>query len=113
MQLAKGAVGAGAALLAQYLGIELSDIEEVILAGAFGSFLRPDSACDIGLLPPVLWSKIRVAGNAAGAGARRLVCSDRERRRVDEILCRIEFLELASLPEFQSRFAREINFARI
>ena len=61
---------AGILLLARKLGVSVGDIEEVDIAGAFGNYIDPDSACAIGLIPPVLREKIVPVGNAAGAGAK-------------------------------------------
>ena len=110
LQLAKGAIATGIELLAAQLGIGLEGIGKILLAGAFGSYLRPESACRIGLLPPVLLGKISVAGNAAGGGAKMLACSGRELRRAQELAERITFIELAEQPGFQRAFARNMGF---
>ena len=77
VMLAKGAIAAGVELLAKTLGIEVSDIDRVLLAGAFGSFLNADNACRIGLLPAGLEGKATAVGNAAGVGACRMALSRR------------------------------------
>lgn len=112
VQLAKGAIAAGIELMAKQLGIALSDIEEVLLAGAFGSFIDPKSACAIGLLPPVLLPKVRAVGNAAGSGAKLLACSKLQQELADKLCKQIEFLELASLPEFQRTFGKQTAFSK-
>ncbi len=112
VQLAKGAIAAGIELMAKQLGIELTDIGEVLLAGAFGSFIDPQSACAIGLLPPVLLPKIRAVGNAAGSGAKLLAVSKEQQRLADRLVKEIEFLELASMPEFQRTFGKQTNFPK-
>lgn len=110
VQMAKGAIAAGIRLMAKHLGLETADIQEVLLAGAFGNFLNPKSACSISLLPPELLDKIRSVGNAAGSGARMLACSQEELKRTDSLIQQIEFLELASLPDFQIEFAKGMRF---
>jgi uncharacterized 2Fe-2S/4Fe-4S cluster protein (DUF4445 family) len=110
VQMAKGAIAAGIDLMAQHLGIELTEIHQVLLAGAFGSFIRPESACRIGLLPPVLAHRIQAVGNAAGSGARRLACNTEELNRAQRIVETTEFLELAALPGFQRCFAKNMEF---
>lgn len=110
VQLAKGAIAAGIALMASHLDIEIGDIRQVLLAGAFGSFIDAQNACRIGLLPPVLLERTRAVGNAAGSGARRLACSKSELQRAQEITRKTEFLELAALPEFQRCFAKNMGF---
>ena len=96
--------------MARELGIEISQIGKVLLAGAFGSFLKPESACRIGLLPAELLEKITAVGNAAGSGAKMMACSKDEFARTDELISHIEFIELASLPDFQREFAKNLRF---
>lgn len=86
------------------------DIAQVLLAGAFGSFIRPENACRIGLLPPALEGRIQAVGNAAGSGARRLACNRSELNRAQQIVEKTEFLELASLPGFRRCFAKNMEF---
>jgi len=110
VQMAKGAIHAGIMLMAKHLGIEISEIRTVLLAGAFGSYLNPESACRMGLLPAELRDRIASVGNAAGAGAKMLA-----RNRSCLNLCRYlvektEFLELASLPDFPRTFAKSMGF---
>ena len=110
VQLAKGAIYAGIFLMAKQLGITVSDIEKVQLAGAFGNYMNPESACRIGLLPEELLSKIEAVGNAAGSGAKMLACDKKLLSVTRKLTERIEFLELASLPEFSRTFAKAMNF---
>ncbi len=112
VQLAKGAIAAGIELMAKQLGISLADVGEVLLAGAFGSFIAPESACTIGLLPPILLPKIRAVGNAAGSGAKLLAVSREQQALADQLVKEIEFLELAALPEFQRTFGKQTNFSK-
>lgn len=110
VQLAKGAIRAGIQLMASKLGIGVGDIQRVLLAGAFGTFLNPASACRIGLLPEELGDRITAVGNAAGSGAKQLACDAGAMERCRELTGRIEFLELASLPQFPGTFARAMAF---
>ena len=110
VQMAKGAICAGVQLMAKQLGREVLDIKRVLLAGAFGSFMDPDSACRIGLLPEELQGRIVAVGNAAGSGAKLMARDKAEITRVQELKQKIEFLELASLKEFSGTFARAMNF---
>ena len=110
VQMAKGAIAAGIDLMASHLGIQIEDIRQVLLAGAFGSYIRPESACRIGLLPPVLLEKVRAVGNAAGSGSRRLACNRAELDRAQRIVDQAEFLELAAIPGFQRCFAKNMEF---
>ena len=110
VQLAKGAVCAGIIMMAKHLGISLDEIQKVQLAGAFGSYLNPENACRIGLLPEQLSGKIQSVGNAAGSGV-KMLARDKRLLEVTEMLAnKIEFLELATLPEFAKTFAKAMNF---
>ena len=106
VQMAKGAIAAGIRLMCGYLGITVREICRVILAGAFGSFLNPESACRIELLPAELSGRISAAGNLAGAGAKMMVINKKQFARTDELLKKVEFIELADLPAFQRTFAQ-------
>lgn len=110
VQMAKGAIAAGIELMAQYMGISLSQIHRVILAGAFGTFLNPDSACRIGLIPEVLAGKITAAGNLAGSGSKLMAKSKQQFALAQSLQEQIAFLELASLPNFQRTFAKNMTF---
>ena len=110
MQLAKGAISAGIHLLAERLGIQLSDIEQVCIAGAFGNYMDPDSACDIGLIPPELRSRVVPVGNAAGEGAKMALQNRAAWDRAETLARKAEFLELASLPQFQDEFVDCLEF---
>ena len=110
VQMAKGAIAAGIHLMAKELDIAITDIDQVLLAGAFGNFLNPESACRIGLLPAELADKIKPVGNAAGSGAKLLACNQEELALTNQLINRIAFLELASLPDFQREFAKNMRF---
>ena len=111
VQLAKAAIRAGIELMCEHLGVKFADIQNVLLAGAFGNYLNPESACRIGMIPSVLQSKIVPIGNAAGEGA-KLCAVSRERFDYSKILAaETEFLELASKPAFQDRFVDALEFS--
>lgn len=110
VQMAKGAIAAGIHLMVEYLGITVGDIDRCILAGAFGSFMDPESACRIGLLPEELRGKIKAAGNIAGSGSKMLAVNKGQLALAQRLVEKIEFLELASLPNFQRTFAKNMSF---
>jgi uncharacterized 2Fe-2S/4Fe-4S cluster protein (DUF4445 family) len=110
VQLAKAAIRAGIELLCERLGVEVQDIRQVFLAGAFGSFMDPRSACRIGMIPPVLLDKISAIGNAAGEGAKLCALSRAEYDYSKQLAANTEFLELASLPQFQDRYVDALEF---
>ena len=110
LQLAKAAIASGVHLLAKKQGIELDEIKTVWLAGAFGSFLSPVSACRIGLIPEELDGRISAVGNAAGEGAKLVLMDARMWRYARQLSSEAGFLELAAMPEFQDRFVDELMF---
>lgn len=100
VQLAKAAIRAGIELMCKKRGIDVEDIQKVYLAGAFGNYMDPASACAIGMIPNCLEERIEPIGNAAGVGAR--ACALREETFIyaTALAEKAEFLELASIPEF-------------
>ena len=111
VQLAKAAIRAGIELLAAKLGVEIGDIQRVYLAGAFGNYLDPGSACRIGMIPPVLLDRIQPIGNAAGEGAKLSALNMEEFDYAKALAANTEFLELASLPDFQDCYVDALEFA--
>ena len=111
VQLAKAAIRAGIELMAERMGVEIEDIRQVYLAGAFGNYMDAASACAIGMIPPVLLDKIRPIGNAAGEGAKLCALSRAEFRRSQQLADETEFLELASLPQFQDSYVDALDFS--
>ena len=110
VQLAKAAIRAGIEILCSHIGAAPEDIRHVLLAGAFGNYLDPRSACRIGMLPPCLLDRIQPIGNAAGAGARLCALSGEEFAYSRTLAVETGFLELASLPDFQDRFVDALGF---
>ncbi|MCA1906461.1 MAG: ASKHA domain-containing protein [Desulfarculus sp.] len=108
LQLAKGAIHAGAELMLRQLGLER--VERVLLAGAFGNYLDPRDVAAIGLVPLTGGESLEGVGNAAGAGAIMALLSRRQRRRASDLARRIGYLELASHPQFHSAFAGGMRF---
>jgi uncharacterized 2Fe-2S/4Fe-4S cluster protein (DUF4445 family) len=107
--LAKGAIRAGIDILMDTLGIESKEIEEITIAGAFGTYLDPLNAVRIGLLPATPLKRIHAVGNAAGSGARLMLASMEYRRKSEALARKIEYLELTTVPGFNKYFARGIR----
>jgi uncharacterized 2Fe-2S/4Fe-4S cluster protein (DUF4445 family) len=110
IQLAKAAIRAGIDVLLHEAECEPADLEEVVVAGAFGSYLDLSSAVRMGLLPAVPLERFRQVGNAAGAGARQMVLSAESRRAAQAIARRVEYLELATHPAFHRGFVNAMSF---
>jgi uncharacterized 2Fe-2S/4Fe-4S cluster protein (DUF4445 family) len=104
-QLAKAALYGGIELMLNQVGAAPDDLDELLLAGAFGNYIRRESALAIGLIPSLPVDRIRSIGNAAGVGARLLLCSAEERERAEEIARQVRHVDLAEREGFYDRFA--------
>jgi uncharacterized 2Fe-2S/4Fe-4S cluster protein (DUF4445 family) len=109
-QLAKGAILAGYEILKETLGVEDKDIKEVLLAGAFGNYIRRENAKIIGLLPDLPLRKIRFIGNAAGSGAKMVLVKNELREQASRISSDTEYIELAVNINFQKTFTEAMFF---
>ncbi len=110
VQLAKAAIRAGLETLLHTARITYDDLDEVALAGGFGSYLHPESCAAIGLIPRELIDKIRVLGNAAGSGAAMMLLSDKERQMSEQIAQRAQVIDLSTNPVFMQRYVDEMYF---
>ena len=110
VQLAKAAIRAGIKLLEKKVGLEDNDIKQILLAGAFGNYIRPESVLRIGLLPAVPAERIHFVGNAASSGAQIILLSSQARERAKELARKIEYVEIAHEPDFQTVFADSMSF---
>ncbi len=108
VQLAKAALHAGVNLLTEYLGCE--ELDEVLLAGAFGTNLDPEYVADIGIIPGAPKEIIRSIGNAAGMGAAMTVLNKDDKARLIEVVSQIEKIETAMEPKFQDYFVAAMGF---
>ena len=110
LQLAKGAIYAGLQVLLQEAGLKETDLDQVLLAGAFGNYIRTESAREIGLLPSIPLEKITPVGNAAGRGARMALISRSVRTRAFALPDLVEHVELSTRKDFQDAFIRALSF---
>jgi len=105
LQLAKAAIRLGIQALVEAEGLTESDLEQVIIAGAFGTFIDVESAITIGMLPDLPLERFKQVGNAAGTGARLALISQVEREKAGEIARRDDYIELAKIPNFSRKYA--------
>ncbi|MEM2273121.1 MAG: ASKHA domain-containing protein [Candidatus Bathyarchaeia archaeon] len=106
IQLAKAAIHAGCMILMEKIGITESDISMLFLAGAFGTYINPESARIIGMYPEIPLNKVRAVGNAAGTGARICLVSKSMRRRAEDLHRIVKYVELSAEPAFQTEFLK-------
>jgi uncharacterized 2Fe-2S/4Fe-4S cluster protein (DUF4445 family) len=110
IQLAKAAIRAGIELLLAAADVEADALDEVVVAGAFGTYLDVTSAVAAGMLPMLPPERYRQIGNAAGLGARQLLVSRQRRALADQVARRVRYVELTTHPEFADTFTRELAF---
>jgi uncharacterized 2Fe-2S/4Fe-4S cluster protein (DUF4445 family) len=110
IQLAKGAIRSGMDILLMEIGLQADDLEAVIVAGAFGTYIDIDSAISIGMFPKLPKQRFQQVGNAAGAGARDLLLSMEMRQAASQITNRIEYIELTTHPDFHRFFMERLYF---
>jgi uncharacterized 2Fe-2S/4Fe-4S cluster protein (DUF4445 family) len=110
IQLAKAAVASGIDALTASAGIQPSEIQKVIVAGAFGTRLSLESAIGLGMLPDLPRERFSQVGNAAGTGARMVLTSATEKRSAEALARQIHYLELAAHPRFGHLFSQALKF---
>ncbi len=110
LQFAKAAIATGWRLLIEEVGLAAADIQQVLLAGSFGSYLAPSSAVRIGLVPDIPTLRIVSAGNVAGEGAKMALLSVRERAAARALLEEVHYVELSDRPDFNDRFVDQLSF---
>jgi uncharacterized 2Fe-2S/4Fe-4S cluster protein (DUF4445 family) len=110
LQFAKAAIATGWALLLEEFGVQESEVQQVLLAGSFGSYLSPASAVKIGLVPKLPVMRIVSAGNVAGEGAKMVLLSAQERNGAMALLDEIDYIELSDRADFNDKFVERLSF---
>ena len=110
IQLAKGAIRAGIEILLKEADLTALDIDEFIVAGAFGTYLDLESAMRIGMFPPLPLERFKQVGNAAGMGAKLMLTSKAKRQEAAKIIDRVEYIELTTHPGFTRVLAHALRF---
>jgi uncharacterized 2Fe-2S/4Fe-4S cluster protein (DUF4445 family) len=91
-------------------GLDPADVQQVLLAGSFGSYLSPASAISIGLVPRLPVLRIVSAGNVAGEGAKMALLSVRERAAAQGLLEEVRYVELSDRAGFNDAFVDQLQF---
>lgn len=108
IQSAKAAIHTGALTLMKKRNVTERDIDAVLIAGAFGSYIDPINARIIGMYPEIKLKKVKVVGNAAGTGARMVLASKKARSQAEEVSREIKYVELATESDFQADFCNSL-----
>ena len=111
VQKAKAAIAAGIRTLLEEADTLARDLDQVYVAGAFGSYIDVTSAMSIGMLPVIPLYKVKQVGNAAGTGARMCLLSRQAKRAAEDVAKRMNYVELAAQPGFQQTFLKSLELA--
>jgi len=104
IQLAKAAIRAGQEILLDKAGISADDIDEIIIAGAFGTYIDVPNAISVGMFPDIPVECFRQVGNAAGMGATQALISIKHRKLIKDVIKDVEYVELTTYENFQREF---------
>ena len=110
IQLAKAAIRVGVEVLLHEAGITSDQIDEFIVAGAFGTYLDIASTIRTGMFPPLPLDRFKQVGNAAGAGARQMLVSATRRALAAQRAREVEYVELTIHPEFARKYLKSLYF---
>jgi uncharacterized 2Fe-2S/4Fe-4S cluster protein (DUF4445 family) len=110
LQAAKAAIATGWHILLEEAGLGVGDLQQVVMAGSFGSYLSPASAIRVGLVPELAVGRVLSAGNVAGEGAKMALLSMRERAGAMALLAEVEYVELSNRADFNDRFVEQLPF---
>jgi uncharacterized 2Fe-2S/4Fe-4S cluster protein (DUF4445 family) len=112
IQLAKAAIYTASKMLMERKGVKPGDIERLYIAGAFGSYLSPENAKEIGMIPDIPSERISLVGNTAVEGARMMLISKRMRDEAERIAEEIRYVELSNDPDFLKEYPRALYLGR-
>lgn len=101
IQLAKAAIRAGLDILLAEAGIEADDVDKVLVAGAFGTYISVPNAIEIGMFPDIPLNRFQQVGNAAGMGAVQALISMKYRQLISEVINDVDYIELTTYGDFQ------------
>lgn len=111
IQMAKGAFYSGNSILLKYVkGASNIEIKQIFLAGAFGNYINKENAKFIGMIPDIPSERIFQIGNAAGTGAQHCLLNKDLRKKAQDLLKKIQYIEIATKKEFQMEFAEAMYF---
>ena len=106
IQLAKAAIRAGQEILLKKAGISDGDIDEIIIAGAFGTYINVPNAIKVGMFPNIPLERFHQIGNAAGMGAVQALISTNHRQLIKDVIKNVNYVELTTYEDFQKEFVQ-------
>jgi uncharacterized 2Fe-2S/4Fe-4S cluster protein (DUF4445 family) len=105
---AKAAIYAGYSVLAASVGVDLADVQQVLIGGAFGKYLNVEKAVQIGLLPDLPWDRFRFLGNTSIRGAHMALLSRPARQAVVDLASKMTYVELSADNTFYDAFTASL-----
>ena len=111
LQLAKAAIRTGIQVLLETSGRKEQELDQVLIAGAFGSYIDISSAVAIGMMPALPLDRFTQAGNAAGMGARMALISATQRVKAQTLASQVKYVELGSAPHFNEIFLKACSLS--
>ncbi len=109
VQLAKGAIRTGIEYLLRDTGVSPAEVDEVLIAGAFGYHLREKNLVAVGLLPEAFRGKINFVGNTSRTGGVAFLLNKSYREEIERVVKTVRTIELANYRDFDKTF---VNFLR-
>jgi uncharacterized 2Fe-2S/4Fe-4S cluster protein (DUF4445 family) len=101
---AKGAIYSGCQTLLTEVGMGIEDLDRIILAGGFGSYVDLEKAMTIGLLPEIDPEQVTFVGNGSLMGAKMSSLTNRIRRDVVEVTKKMTNFELSETPSYMDNY---------
>lgn len=101
---AKAAIYAGFTVLAQSVGVDLADVQKLLVGGSFGKYINVEKAVQIGLLPDMQWERFNFLGNTSVLGAYMALLSREARSKIKAIAEKMTYIELSADNTFYDSF---------
>ena len=108
IQLAKAAIRSGLDILLAEAGIEAEKVDQVLVAGAFGTYISVPNAIEIGMFPRIPLDRFQQVGNAAGMGAVQALISTKYRNLISGAIKDVDYIELTTYAKFQEIYMRSM-----
>ncbi len=110
LKRAKAAIYSGVSAMLRHMSLSLEDIEEIFIAGGFGTSLDIDSAVKIGLLPDLPKERFIFVGNSSLSGAQLMLLSDEAREKLVDIANKVTYFELSAEPAYMEEYMAALFF---
>ena len=110
IQLAKGAISSGFYALVDFMGMDMEELDSVVIAGQFGRHLKISSLTGVGIIPENLSDKINYIGNSSKTGAMMCLLSKDARKEMEDVAKDIEYFELSTKEGYEKLFTKCLTF---